>query len=299
MKKFIKAMLILACVFGVVGIGFSLGGVDMGATMETVDIVQKMREKYYDLRNMDWEDDDWEDDDWEDDDWEDDDWEESHHTETGSTDSNGKRVHTTAPANEVEINLRYDELILEAYDGDTMRIEIENDKTGNVRVKYEKGELKINSSSKVSHRSVTVFYPKDAQFDKMEINVHAGNVELLSDLSVQELDVNVGAGTLENDASLTVQKAGIEVGTGTVDLQGLTAGEIDGECGLGSMSLELAGRGSNYNYKLECGLGVITIDGEDFTSLAKEKKINNPGASGTIELECGMGSISVDFEDAE
>lgn len=284
MKKFIKAMLILACVFGIAGIGFSLGGVAMGATMETVDVVQKIREKYYDLRNMDWDDDDWEAD---------------HHTENGSTSSDGNRVYTTDPADQVEISLRYDELILRAYDGDSMKIEVNNDKAGNVRVEYEKGELEIRSTSKANNRSVTVFYPKNAGFDKMEINVNAGTVEICDDLSVQELEVTVGAGTLENTGSLNTQKADIEVGTGSVEIVGLTAGEINGECGLGSMSMELAGRGSDYNYKLECGLGVITIDGEDFTSLATEKKINNPGASGTIELECGMGSICMDFEDAE
>lgn len=290
MKKFLKVMLVIACVFGVVGIGFSLGGVAMGATVDSVEIIRKVREKVRNFSDVDFDDlDDLDDLDW------DDDHEESHHTESGA--SGGSRVYTAEIPDEIEIKLRYDELILQKYDGDVMKIEVKNDQAGNVKVHCEDKELKISSSAKVRKRSVIVSYPEGAQFAKMEIEVDAGTVELLDDLSVQELDVQVGAGTLENSGALKAKKAEIEVGTGTVALQELTVSELNGECGLGSMELELTGKETDYNYKLECGIGAITIDDEDFAGIVGERKINNPGASGKIELECGMGSITVDFED--
>lgn len=289
MRRFSKVMLIIACVIAVIGIGFSIGGVVMGATLESVDVLKNLKTHRFSVSKMIFWDD-------EDDDWDDEDnWEHGHHVESGSTDSDGNKVYEIASADEIEIELRYDELIFRSYEGDCIRVEVENDDAGNVKVAHESGELEIRSSKRVRDRKVTVSYPKNAHFKKAEVNVDAGSVELQGDLNAEELKIGIGAGELTGDGSLTAREAEIEVGAGSVEIGKLTAEKLDGECGLGSMSLTLTGKEKDYNYKLEVGLGEISLQSESFSGLANEKKINN-GASRMVELECGMGEIDIDFE---
>lgn len=297
MKRFTKVMLIIAGVFVIVGLGFSIGGVAMGATVESVEAVQEMKERFWHVKSIamdDWDDDwdDW-DDDWDDDD-DDDDGDYVGYTGSGSEDV---REYQADPVDEVEIDLRYDELILQAYDGDTIKVAVENDKTHDVKIKSDSHKLEIKSNKKVRNRCVTISYPRNKEFSKMELEVDAGSIEIMDELKVRELDVTVGAGEFTNEAALTADKADIEVGTGNVEITGLTADKIDGECGLGNMELEIIGKQTDYNYKLECGMGNISINGESYSSILGSNKIQNGNTSKNIELECGMGNISIEFEE--
>ena len=65
---------------------------------------------------------------------------------------------------------------------------------------------------------------------------------------------------------------------------------------MGTMDLEISGQKSDYSYTLECGIGSIQIDGDEYSGLAQEKQIDNPGASRYIDLECGIGTINVAFK---
>ena len=64
MKKFAKVMMIVAAVFLTAGIGLSVAGVAMGASMNNLDVVDELKAKYTSLKHEAW-DDDW-DDDWDD-----------------------------------------------------------------------------------------------------------------------------------------------------------------------------------------------------------------------------------------
>lgn len=290
MKIFARVMLIIAGVFAMAGIGLTAGGVAMGATLESVDIVQKIRSHYEDNDGffLDFLDD------WDDGDW-DEDWDEDL-VETMSNGEDGVREFYTDPVENVEIDLRYDELILQAYDGDTIHIEVENDEEENVRIRSDSNSLEIKSVKKKNNRIVTVSYPRSLEFKKMEIDVDAGTVSLEDKLAAKDFSINVGAGEFISEETITADKAEIEVGAGNAEISTLDAKKIEGECGMGNIIVDLAGRKEDYNYSLECGVGNISIAGEEFSGLAKERKVENKGASRTVELECGMGNIEVDFE---
>lgn len=306
MKKFVKVMMVIAAVFTAVGIGLSVGGVAMGATLESVEVVQKMRSHWGDwtdhmwsnghwrvTRVTDWDDDDDDDDD---EDW-DDNWD-NDYTEYFSGNGSTKTYDIQA-ASELEIDLKYDELIFREYDGDKIRVDVENDSANNIKIESKGGKLKIKSEKKKNNRSITVSYPEKSVFSKVDIEVDAGTVEMMDRLETDKLEVSIGAGEFTNSDSIIAREASIEVGTGEADIMQLTADKIDGECGVGNMTLELTGKESDYSYKLECGIGDISIDGDSFTALASDKKINNSGATKYMELECGMGNISVEFSDAD
>lgn len=124
----------------------------------------------------------------------------------------------------------------------------------------------------------------------------SGILDLRSDFAANSLDISVGAGEFKNSGSITAIETDLEVGAGTMDLTGLDAREISGECGMGTMDLKISGQKSDYSYTLECGIGSIQIDGDEYSGLAQEKQIDNPGAKKYIDLECGIGTINVEFE---
>ena len=51
---------------------------------------------------------------------------------------------------------------------------------------------------------------------------------------------------------------------------------------------------ADFNYEIKCRVGSITVDGEGFSGLSKERKINN-GAAKKMELDCSTGAIEVKF----
>lgn len=289
MKKSTKVMLILACVFMAVGIGFTVGGVAMGATMDSVKVLKNIKEHGSWFHFVDVLDNDW---DW---DW-DDDGEDGNKTEAVSVKSGNSRVYQMDPVQEMTIRLKSDELVLQEYSGDTIKVEVENDSSGYVSVKSDENELVISSSKRKSNRSVTVSYPKGMALRELELEVGAGTVEVNGTLQAEGFGVTVGAGEFTGTGGIIAKECTVEVGAGEIDLEGIDAEKISAECGIGSVALGLKGTEKDYNYSLECGIGDISIGSESYSGLGADKKIRNTGAVRELDLECGMGEIDVSFE---
>ena len=60
--------------------------------------------------------------------------------------------------------------------------------------------------------------------------------------------------------------------------------------------MTLQGAETDYDYQLECAMGGINLNGEEYSGLSKEKDIKN-GGKGTIDVECSVGSIEIHFTD--
>ena len=128
MKKSSKVMLLTAAVVGVVGIGMSIGGVAMGATIAGLNLskygfdgIVKQTAKYISLDDKD--------------DWEQD-WDEITQLEPVETD-NDKEIFETAPISDLKLSLSGDELKFRSYDGDKLRIEVSGSKKDKVRIGTE------------------------------------------------------------------------------------------------------------------------------------------------------------------
>ena len=290
MKKFVKIMLILATIFLAVGIGFSVAGVAMGATVGSVEVLKDIGDhvswsSFVKVVGDDW---DWDDDD----DYDEDDRDKK---AVASQENGNTRVYEIASAEELEIDLKYDELVLKEYDGETIKVEVTNDSSGKVSVKSDEHEVKITSSGKKNERSIQVSYPKGSAFKNLDIEVDAGTVEVSGTIYADEFSVTVGAGEFTGNGDITARECDIEVGAGEISLSKLDAYDISGECGMGAMKLGLKGKETDYDYRLECGIGEISIGNSEYSGLGAEKSISN-GTGRILELECGMGEITVTFE---
>lgn len=292
MKKFSKIVLGTAAVFGVLGCGFTVAGAAMGASVEEMKYEGSNMQKAVNrmVRMVDhWD----EDDDW-DDDWDDDDWDEKQAVPSGDS-----GTYEFDSISSMDIELNYDELILRESEDRKITVTVDGDAADRVRVSTEGSELQIENKDdyRPEERTVTITYPAGTEFTEVSIDIDKGTAALEDDLKAGEFSVSVGAGTLENYGIVTAGQTDIEVGVGTVELTDLDADYIEAECGVGMMSLDVAGRKEDYNYRISCGVGSVLLWEDEFTGLGSTKKVDNNGASRKMQLECVMGTLEVDFEE--
>lgn len=301
MKRFLKVILVLAAVFGAVGLGLTAGGAAMGATMGDVSVLDQAAQ-VLDILDIGDSGDDPEDNMYE----SEDDFQanaEKAVNEKGVLTDNADssdytKVYEASAVSDLSCDLRYEELILKTWNEDKVQVKVSGKDHNRVEVSNDNGCLKIESNKKVRNRSVEIFCPENSRFKKVKLQMGTGTIELDGDFKADQLEVNVGAGTLENSGSLDVKEADFTVGVGTADISGLQVEKLNGSCGMGNMDLILAGKASDYNYELKCGLGNLEVDDSLETSITSgNKQITNEGAAKNIKLDCGMGNVQVDFED--
>ena len=295
MKKFTKGMLIAAGIFAAAGIGLTAAGGVMGASMSELTGVNSLKRI---LWMTEWDDDHDDYDDIDDDDYVDHDGME-YSAEVGNESSTDGTVYQLKyQPTKLDIELKYDELILE--EGDSFCVRVYDDNEKNVTVKESSDTLKVRSTKKLSKtRKVYISYPKDVKLQELEIEMGAGTVYLNRDIETEKLSVEMGAGEFDSKNPVTAEEADLEIGTGSMTFADLSAKKISGECGLGELDLTMTGTQEDYNYDLECGVGNLDVGSDSYSGLGREKSISNTGADRKLNLECGMGNVSVDFSGKE
>ena len=295
MKKFTKGMLIAAGIFAAAGIGLTAAGGVMGASMSELTGVNSLKRI---LWMTEWDDDHDDYDDIDDDDYVDHDGME-YSAEVGNESSTDGTVYQLKyQPTKLDIELKYDELILE--EGDSFCVRVYDDNEKNVTVKESSDTLKVRSTKKLSKtRKVYISYPEDVKLQELEIEMGAGTVYLNRDIETEKLSVEMGAGEFDSKNPVTAKEADLEIGTGSMTFADLSAKKISGECGLGELDLTMTGTQEDYNYDLECGVGNLDVGSDSYSGLGREKSISNTGADRKLDLECGMGNVSVDFSGKE
>ena len=287
MRKFSKVVLVIAAVVGVTGIGLTVGGASMGATIAGLNLSKygfgsavRQVTKYTDIGDKD--------------DWSQD-WDEIDESDTESTGVTGD-VYRIDEVSKLDLSISDGDVYFEEYNGNNIRVEVSGKHREKVRVGQEGDTLVLESTGRIQDREIKVSYPKKMEFEDASIDVAAGNVNLDDDFYAKNLNVSVAAGEFTNDSAITAEKAEITVGTGNVDLEELEVQTLEADCGIGNIDLDINGKETDYDYEISCAAGSIDIGDSSYSGLGHEKKISNPGASGKMTFDCGVGNITVDFE---
>lgn len=160
-------------------------------------------------------------------------------------------------------------------------------------------------------QKVEITLPKGQEFHTIELEIGAGELDVEA-LNAENIILELGAGRIEIK-EYQCEKADIRVGAGemivhngiagNMDLQvgmgdfqfrGDVTNELDAECGMGNMDITLASRETDYNYKIDCGMGNVSIGNTSYGGAVSSKEIDN-NAEADFDLECGMGNISIYF----
>ena len=284
MKKGTKGMLIAAGAFAVAGIGFCIGGISVAAVETGGNVFdqagQLLQDNDYPLAGLiHWGN-------------------AQYHSSDIDWDAlDGNTVDMDFASN-LEISLKYDELLIQEYDGDKIRVNVANDAKNDVVVKETSGKITITdtrSGNVKKKKQIKVIGPSGKDFDTVSLGVDMGTIDLECDLKVQELSVEVGAGEFSGYGNITAAYCDLQVGAGTIDIDQLDIQKLNADCGAGEIDMVVTGKEKDYNYDLSCGMGEINLEDSEYSGIGIEKNISNEGARKDMVLECGMGEIDVEF----
>lgn len=284
MKKGTKGMLIAAGAFAVAGIGFCIGGISVAAVETGGNVFdqagQLLQDNDYPLAGLiHWGN-------------------AQYHSSDIDWDALDGNTVDMDFASDLEISLKYDELLIQEYDGDKIRVNVANDAKNDVVVKETSGKITITdtrSGNVKKKKQIKVIVPSGKDFDTVSLGVDMGTIDLECDLKVQELSVEVGAGEFSGYGNITAAYCDLQVGAGTIDMDQLDIQKLNADCGAGEIDMVVTGKEKDYNYDLSCGMGEIDLEDSEYSGLGIEKNISNEGARKDMVLECGMGEIDVEF----
>ena len=284
MKKGTKGMLIAVGAFAVAGVGFCIGGISVAAVETGGNVFdqagQLLQDNDYPLAGLiHWGN-------------------AQYHSSDIDWDALDGNTVDMDFASDLEISLKYDELLIQEYDGDKIRVNVANDAKNDVVVKETSGKITITdtrSGNVKKKKQIKVIVPSGKDFDTVSLGVDMGTIDLECDLKVQELSVEVGAGEFSGYGNITAAYCDLQVGAGTIDIDQLDIQKLNADCSAGEIDMVVTGKEKDYNYDLSCGMGEINLEDSEYSGLGIEKTISNEGARKDMVLECGMGEIDVEF----
>ena len=284
MKKGTKGMLIAVGAFAVAGVGFCIGGISVAAVETGGNVFdqagQLLQDNDYPLAGLiHWGN-------------------AQYHSSDIDWDALDGNTVDMDFASDLEISLKYDELLIQEYDGDKIRVNVANDAKNDVVVKETSGKITITdtrSGNVKKKKQIKVIVPSGKDFDTVSLGVDMGTIDLECDLKVQELSVEVGAGEFSGYGNITAAYCDLQVGAGTIDIDQIDVQKLNADCGAGEIDMVVTGKEKDYNYELSCGMGEIDLENSEYSGLGIEKTISNEGARKDMVLECGMGEIDVEF----
>lgn len=284
MKKGTKGMLIAAGAFAVAGVGFCIGGISVAAVETGGNVFdqagQLLQDNDYPLAGLiHWGN-------------------AQYHSSDIDWDALDGNTVDMDFASDLEISLKYDELLIQEYDGDKIRVNVANDAKNDVVVKETSGKITITdtrSGNVKKKKQIKVIVPSGKDFDTVSLGVDMGTIDLECDLKVQELSVEVGAGEFSGYGNITAAYCDLQVGAGTIDMDQLDIQKLNADCSAGEIDMVVTGKEKDYNYDLSCGMGEINLEDSEYSGIGIEKNISNEGARKDMVLECGMGEIDVEF----
>lgn len=129
--------------------------------------------------------------------------------------------------------------------------------------------------------------------DEMDVDLGAGRI-YGEGVSVSDMDMDVGAGEAEFYES-SVKDAKFSVAMGRLEYGGTVTGDLDTDCSMGNIVLNLDGSMKDHNYSMECDMGSIELDGRSYSGIINDMEIDN-SADSEFSIDCAMGTIEVYFE---
>lgn len=172
---------------------------------------------------------------------------------------------------------------------------------GDYRLYMDGDKLHVESRFKknrafknMNMRRIQILIPDGHRFHDMDMEVKGGAV-IADQLLTEKLDIDMAAGNIELYNANVIEMDG-DINVGAFLYEGAIGHKADVNCNVGSISLNLKGKKTDYDYEISTSLGSVEIDGNEYSGL-KGKRFSNAGAEGLLQLSGKIGSIKVTFND--
>ena len=142
---------------------------------------------------------------------------------------------------------------------------------------------------------IQINVPKGYNLDKIEVNMSAGSTKI-NGLKAEKIEANAAAGRLVlND--LECKDFELDASMGTAKVSRLTCeNKTSIQVGAGQVSASLTGYESEYTYKVDVGLGSVSIGDNHFSGIT-DQKMNHGTTQKLIDVDCALGKVNVRTED--
>lgn len=255
MKTFTKIMLILAGVFGTIGVICMVVAFAMGLTTTTLWDMVENGQFSFDLSDIEI---------------------------PGGNEEWGESGSVIKISNSYEnMDIKFAVGILEIYCDDVEEVQVTQSNIPNLKAEVKNGILCISDESKIGitvesnvERKLVIVLPKSTELKEVNIEIGASKAEI-EDIKADEFDIKVGAGQ--------------------ADIYELQVKEIEIEVGAGQVTATLQGSEKEYNYHVECGIGMVEIGENAYSGLGSEHKEHCSGATKELEVKCGVGEVLINF----
>ena len=192
---------------------------------------------------------------------------------------------------------------------------LETRTNGEVKCYVESGVLYlkgVKNDAIHSNSKIVLFIPGDVELKRIALDLGAGKAEC-EELIADEISMDIGAGQVEIETlkcdtlstdlgagQVTFDNSEVKEGTFSVSMgellyQGAIQGDVDAECAMGNMEFDLAGGEDEFNYRVECAAGSVTIGDKMYSNLASDMTMDK-NAEKDFSIDCAMGNIELDFE---
>lgn len=176
-------------------------------------------------------------------------------------------------------------------DGSAYALDYHGTKNLVMSYRVDNGELVISQKKKgsmIGNNSavLTLTVPRDAQFDKVDIGIDVGDVDM-RELSIgsMDADIDVGDMTVEKTA---FEQVTIDSDTGDVDLKDCSFVNLDISCDVGDVEVDSSMDISEYAYDLKTDVGEVEVGAGEYG-----KKYYKDGENGKVIIHGDVGDITV------
>ena len=148
-------------------------------------------------------------------------------------------------------------------------------------VKVKNGTLEIKGNTGVGIR--------DNDLDTSYLGI-----KIPRNMQFDEIAMELGASQAQID-NLDVEKLVVEIGAGQATMNRLIVDEMKLKVGVGQLDIAMYGWESDYNYRIECGVGEIQIGDTSYSGLASAHEVYDADIEKIIDVECGIGKVNIKF----
>ncbi len=191
-----------------------------------------------------------------------------------------------------------------------------------VQVRYEDGRLTINGDGEDHWISVgfrkaatsTIYIPSNVSLDEIAIEVDAGDLTIAGAIQADVVKIEVDAGDVDGYECITAEKSlemevdagditiddmkckgilSVDCDAGNIEASGKVYGDIIADCDVGKITLDLIGPGIKYHYKIDSGLGNISVNDFEYTGIDQDIYLEGDVNAPKAQLFCDVGSLEV------
>lgn len=167
-----------------------------------------------------------------------------------------------------------------------------SDKESNI-AKVEGSILKLEDQSSIQDKIELELYIPIGVLK--EIEIEAINGTLWADKIVADkVTIKIDNASVQIGELVAEETAELQINAGQMIIGYYEGKKLETECAMGSISVVCEGNQNDYNYELECGMGQIQIQEDNYSGIGKDLQIHNQSKK-SIKAECALGEIILEF----